>query len=213
MTTVTDFVDSTLPTSSVEKNSTVCEPSFEWSPGAEMTTEVPVRVLPPSTRYEVWATPEPAPSSAVNVTVTGALLGLAGDGVAVVTGAVWSTRTVIVLDVKELPARSVVVTRSSYEPSETACGPEAVSHVEGVTVQAPPPAGRRSKTIVSTPDAEPLTAGSAESLASVTAGTPISPPFAGAVTEPVGAVLSTRTVIVGEVKLPPALSVVTTRRS
>jgi hypothetical protein len=38
-------------------------------------------------------------------------------------------------------------------------------------------------------------------------------PAAGAVTEPVGAVLSTRTVIAAEAKTLPAWSVVTTRRS
>ena len=36
---------------------------------------------------------------------------------------------------------------------------------------------------------------------------------AGLVTEPVGSVLSTRTVVTPEVKALPALSVVTTRRS
>ena len=74
-------------------------------------------------------------------------------------------------------------------------------------VQLPAPAGERWNCTVATP--EPL---SAESLARATVPRRFAP-AAGAVTEPVGAVLSTRTVIVGEVKVPPALSVVTTRRS
>ena len=61
---------------------------------------------------------------------------------------------------------------------------------------------------VSTP--EPPT--SAELLASTTVPR-MSAAAAGFVTEPVGFVLSTRTVIVAEVKELPALSVVTTRRS
>jgi hypothetical protein len=78
-----------------------------------------------------------------------------------------------------------------------------------VGVQAPPePATRPSNTIVATPDPP-----SAESLASAAGGTPISAPSAGAVTEPVGSVLSTRMVRALEVNALPALSVVTTRRS
>ena len=71
------------------------------------------------------------------------------------------------------------------------------------------PAGLRSKTTVWTPEPP----ASAESLVRLTGATPISAPASGAVTEPVGAVLSTRIVIVGEVKALPALSVVTTRTS
>ena len=58
-------------------------------------------------------TPEPAPSSAEKLTVTGALLGEPGASDAVVAGAVWSTSTVIAGDVKTLPALSVVFTRRS----------------------------------------------------------------------------------------------------
>ena len=199
---------STLPTSSVEKNATLCVPSFEWSPGAGITTEVPWSTGPPSTLYDVDATPEPVPSAAEKLTVTGALLGLPGARRAEVVGAVWSTRTVTAGEVKALPARSVVTTRRSYWPSATACAPAAVSQVDGVAVQVPAPAGERWKTTVSRP--EPA---SAELLVSETGGTPISAPLAGAVTEPVGRVLSTRTVTVAEVKVLPALSVVTTRRS
>ena len=58
-------------------------------------------------------TPEPVPSPAEKLTVTGALLGLPGASEAEVTGAVWSTRTVTTAEVKELPALSVVLTRRS----------------------------------------------------------------------------------------------------
>ena len=89
MTTLTVLAGaSTLPTSSVEKNATVCVPSFEWSPGAGMTTELPWSSEPPSTRYAVLATPEPVPSAAEKLTVTGALLGLPGASRAEVVGAV-----------------------------------------------------------------------------------------------------------------------------
>ncbi len=113
ITTVTFLVVSTLPTSSVEKNSTRWLPSLEWSPGAETITEPPKSQLPPSTRYAVVLTPAPVPSSAVKLTVTGALLGLPGARIADVVGAVWSTSTVIAAEVKVLPALSAVVTRRS----------------------------------------------------------------------------------------------------
>ena len=104
----------------------------------------------------------------------------------------------------ELPARSVVRTRRSYWPS--AC--RVVFQLAAWFVQVPAPAGERWKVTVSTP--EPPR--SAELLASTTVPR-ISAAAAGFVTEPVGLVLSTRTVIVVEVKELPALSVVTTRRS
>ncbi len=113
MTTVTVFGVSTLPTSSVEKYCTTCEPSFEWSPGAATIAELPSWTLPPSIEYEVALTPEPVPSLALNVTVIGALLGEPGATDAEVVGAVWSTLTVIAADVNELPALSVVLTRRS----------------------------------------------------------------------------------------------------
>ena len=113
ITTVTLFRASTLPTSSVAKNSTRCEPSFEWSPGAGTTTAAPSWRLPPSTRYEMTLTPEPVPSFAEKLTVTGALLGVPGASDADVVGAVWSTSTVIAAEAKTLPALSVVFTRRS----------------------------------------------------------------------------------------------------
>ena len=63
----------------------------------------------------------------------------------------------------------------------------------GVAVHVPAPAGLRSKTTVATPEPP----ASAELLVRLTGATPISAPFAGAVTEPVGAVLSTRIVTAG----------------
>ena len=54
---VTDLVASTLPARSVEKNSTVCEPS-------PVTWKAPAYVCqaPPSTRYEVVSIPAPPPA-------------------------------------------------------------------------------------------------------------------------------------------------------
>ena len=115
-----------------------------------------------------------------------------------------STRTVIAAEVTELPAKSVVTTRRSYWPS--AC--RVVFQLAAWFVQVPAPAGERWNWTVSTP--EPPR--SAELLASTTVPR-MSAAAAGFVTEPVGFVLSTRTVIVAEVKELPALSVVTTRRS
>ena len=74
-------------------------------------------------------------------------------------------------------------------------------------VQVPAPAGERWNCVVATP--EPA---SAELLVIAIVPRTFAPP-AGAVTAPVGAVLSTRTVIGADEKALPALSVVTTRRS
>ena len=71
----------------------------------------------------------------------------------------------------------------------------------------PAPIGERWNWTVATP--EPA---SAELLVSATVSRRFAP-AAGAVTDPDGSVLSTRTVIAAEVKVLPALSVVTTRRS
>ena len=111
ITTVTVFGVSTLPTSSVEKNWTTCEPSFEWSPGAATIAELPS-----------------CDAAAVDRVRGGADAGAAcrrsarerdrdrrvarrcpARRDAEVVGAVWSTRTVIAADVNELPALSVVV--------------------------------------------------------------------------------------------------------
>ncbi len=119
-------------------------------------------------------------------------------------GFVLSTRTVIVAEVKELPALSVVTTRRSYWPS--AC--RVVFQLAAWFVQVPAPAGERWKVTVLTPEPP----ASAELLVSEIVLRTLAA-SAGAVIDPVGFVLSTRTVIVAEVKELPALSVVTTRRS
>ena len=76
-------------------------------------------------------------------------------------------------------------------------------------VQTPAPAGERWNCAFATPEPP-----SAEFELTVTAAPPTFALAAGAVTEPVGFVLSTRTfVISAEVKVLPALSVVITRRS
>ncbi len=76
-------------------------------------------------------------------------------------------------------------------------------------VQTPPPAGERWNWAFATPEPP-----SAELEETVTAFPRTLAEAAGAVTEPVGFVLSTRTLVTSaEVKLFPTLSVVTTRRS
>ena len=146
--------------------------------------------------------PEP-PSLVVEVRVTVPERSAPGLPI-VAVGAVLSTRTVIVAEVWELPALSVVRTRRSYWPS--ACA--VVSQLAAWFVQLPAPIGERWNWTVATPDPPE----SVELLVR-----PIVPRTlslsAGAVIEPVGFVLSTRTVIVAEVWALPALSVVTTRRS
>ncbi len=76
-------------------------------------------------------------------------------------------------------------------------------------VQTPPPAGERWNWAEATPEPP-----SAESEETVTAAPRTLAEAAGAVIEPEGLALSTRTFVTSaEVKLLPALSVVTTRRS
>ncbi len=76
-------------------------------------------------------------------------------------------------------------------------------------VQTPPPAGERWNCAFATPEPP-----SAELEETVTAAPRTLALAAGAVTEPVGFVLSTRTLVTSAlVNVLPALSVVTTRRS
>ncbi len=140
------------------------------------------------------------------------LVGSAGCEVIDVFGAVLSTVTETRPDVNELPARSVVIARRSYWPSETAVVSKAteygVSVSESIVVQLPSPSGERWNTTVPTPEPPAsveldVTAIDARTLALST----------GAVIEPTGFVLSTRTVTAADVKELPALSVVRTRRS
>ncbi len=159
-------------------------------------------------RGERWnwtvATPEPPSAELLASATRAADVGALSAGfVTEPVGSVLSTRTVIVAEVKELPALSVVTTRRSYWPSAWA----VVSQLAAWFVQVPAPIGERWNWTVSRP--EPA---SAELLVSATVLRTLAA-SAGAVMEPVGLVLSTRTVIVAEVKVLPALSVVTTRRS
>ena len=118
-------------------------------------------------------------------------------------GLVLSTRTVIVAEVWVLPALSVVTTRRSYWPS--ACA--VVSQLAAWFVHVPALIGERWNWTVARPEPP-----SAALLVSETVFRRLAA-SAGAVIEPVGFVLSTRTVIVAEVTELPAKSVVTTRRS
>ena len=151
------------------------------------------------------STPEPPTSAESLVRLTGGTPISAPVAGAVIepVGAVLSTRIVIVGEVNALPALSVVTTRTSYWPS--ACS--VVFQLAAWFVQVPRPIGERWNWTVATP--EPA---SAESLVRVIEPR-TSAAAAGLVTEPVGSVLSTRTVVTPEVKALPALSVVTTRRS
>ena len=137
----------------------------------------------------IVSTPEPPASAELLVRLTGGTPSSAPAAGAVTApvGAVLSTRTVIAAEVKELPALSLVTTRTSYWPS--ACS--VVFQLAAWFVQVPAPAGERWNCTVATPEPE-----SAELLASV-----IEPRT------------STRTLVAPDVKELPALSVVTTRRS
>src|SRR5207237_7338870 len=105
--TVAVFAVSTLPAASVERYVIVCGPSFEWSAGAGIETDVPVvYVAAPSILYCVEATPEPEVSVALSVTVTAVLLHPAG-ALSVVAGAVVSIRTVADFAVSVFVAASV----------------------------------------------------------------------------------------------------------
>ena len=105
MRTVAVSRGSVLPALSAERYSIVWAPSFEWSAGAGIRTDVPFWKEPPSTRYSVEAMPERA-SFAVRVTVTAELRQPAG-ALSVVIGSVVSMRTVAERRLSALPALSV----------------------------------------------------------------------------------------------------------
>ena len=146
--------------------------------------------------------PEP-PSLVVEVRVTVPERSAPGLPI-VAVGAVLSTRTVIVAEVWELPALSVVRTRRSYWPS--ACSRRVP------TRRLVRPAARADWRALEldSRDSRSTRIGGIARQADRAADVVTS---AGAVIEPVGFVLSTRTVIIAEVWALPALSVVTTRRS
>ena len=165
-----------------------------------------VQVPAPAGERWNWTVATPDPVSAellVSATVPRTLAPAAG-AVTAPSGSVLSTRIVIAADVKLLPALSVVMTRRSTRPSETS----VVSKLAGWFVQVPAPAGERWNWTVATPDPA-----SAELLVSATVPRTFAPP-AGAVTAPVGTVLSMRTwIVAGAASALPAASVVKTRRS
>src|SRR6187200_1855764 len=124
-------------------------------------------------------------------------------------GAVLSTVTVTVAELCAFPAESVVTTWRSKSPFRdevfqlTECGVEVSVPM---AVQAPPPAGRRSKTAEATPEPE-----SAESDETETVLERNAPPV-GDVTEPLGSVRSTSVETTSE-PVFEALSVMTARRA
>jgi hypothetical protein len=111
-----DFVDSTLPATSVEENVTVCDPSADTVNGAVYVCEAP-----PSIAYVVLAMPE-VESLGVNVTVTPLTYQPFEPAVparlAVVTGPVASILNATDFVDSTLPAASV-------EKNVTVCDPSA----------------------------------------------------------------------------------------
>ena len=128
------------------------------------------------------STPEPPSAELLVSEIVLRTLAASAGAVIEPVGFVLSTRTVIVAEVKELPALSVVRTRRSYWPS--AC--RVVFQLAAWFVQVPAPIGERWNWTVATPEPP----ASAELLVR-----PIVPrtlaAAAGAVTEPVGFVPST----------------------
>ena len=122
-------------------------------------------------------------------------------------GAVLSTVTVTTAEECALPAVSVVTTWRSKSPFSAEVFQLAEYGAEvsvPIAVQAPPPAGRRSKSADATPEPE-----SAESLETETVPERKAP-FEGEVTEPLGSVRSTRVLTTSE-PVFEALSVPTAR--
>src|SRR4051812_1915061 len=124
-------------------------------------------------------------------------------------GAVLSTVTVTTPEECALPAVSVVTTWRSKSPfsAEVFQLTEYGAEVSvPIAVQAPPPAGRRSKSAEATPEPE-----SAESLETQTEPERKAP-LAGVATEPVGSVRSTSVLTTSEPVLE-ALPVIPARRA
>src|SRR6187200_2157422 len=122
-------------------------------------------------------------------------------------GTVLSTVTVTAAEACALPAESVVTTWRSKSPfnAEVFQLTEYGAEVSvPIAVQAPPPAGRRSKSAEATPDPE-----SAESLETETVPERKAP-FEGEVTEPLGSLRSTSVLTTSE-PVFEALSVMTAR--
>ena len=128
-------------------------------------------------------------------------------------GAVLSTRTVVSAEVTWFPALSVVTTWRSYSPSVTPVVTQLAAKGDVVSAAATlvhvlAPEGDRWNSAEATPEPVSAEFEVTENVARMFAEA------TGAVIEPVGAVLSTRTLaIVADVVTLPATSVVTTRRS
>src|ERR671922_199309 len=172
----------------------------------------------PAPAGERWncaeATPEPPSAEFESTEIVPRTTPPADGAVTEPDGLLLSTRTLpTAADASELPALSVVITRRSYSPSprdvvssDTEYG--ALVSAEPMFVQLPVPAGERWNCAEATPEPPSAEFESTEIVPPTTA------PALGAVTEPVGLVLSTRTfATAAEATLLPALSVVTTRRS
>ncbi len=125
-----------------------CRSCSSWRPGSSTCSRSPARA-----GTVIEARPEP-PSFVVEVRVTVPERSAPGLSI-VAVGAVLSTRTVIVAEVNELPAMSVVMTRRSYWPS--ACA--VVSQLAAWFVQMPAAIGERWNWTVATP--EPRVGGAA----------------------------------------------------
>ena len=128
------------------------------------------------------STPEPPSAELLVSEIVLRTLAASAGAVIEPVGFVLSTRTVIVAEVKELPALSVVTTRRSYWPS--AC--RVVFQLAAWFVQVPAPIGERWNWTVATPEPP----ASAELLVRPTVPRTFAA-AAGAVTEPVGFVPST----------------------
>src|SRR5579884_945046 len=132
-------------------------------------------------------------------------------------GGWFSAVTVVSVDVEVLPTPSVSTTRRSYWPSASAdvshgtFQPPAELESVPIVVHVLVPCGAYWKAAEARP-LPPVSAASAD--ATVTPAPPTKPPFAGEVTVPDGAELSTLTVVTGELDWTfPAASVATMRRS
>src|SRR5919108_729203 len=160
------------------------------------------------------ATPEPPSAEFESTEIVPRTIPPALGAVTEPVGLVLSTRTfATAADVTELPALSVVITRRSYSPSprdvvssDTEYG--ALVSAEPMFVQLPVPAGERWNCAEATPEPPSAEFASTEIVPRTTA------PALGAVTEPLGLVLSTPTfATTAEVVELPALSLVITRKS
>src|SRR5919108_595223 len=172
----------------------------------------------PAPAGERWncaeATPEPPSAEFESTEIVPRTTAPEAGAVTEPDGLLLSTRTLpTAADASELPALSVVITRRSYSPSprdvvssDTEYG--ALVSAEPMFVQLPVPAGERWNCAEATPEPPSAESESTEIVP------PTLAPAAGAATEPVGFVLSTRRFVTAiEYATLPAMSVATARRS